>query len=660
MNTSQNNATQPRSEFTFHASDSDIDLLLQPLHAMQETSQPAVKGGVFAELMIRHGLLTEKQLKYALRVRQKIATPQTMLDTLIELGYVEREKVKEALRGSKINIRLGDLLIELGYLTDAKLNQALGLQKEAGGKKRLGEILIEGGMIEERKLLETLSYQLGYPVVTIDFTKFNRAVANLIPYNVCKDYCVLPIEKEGDIITVAFGDPLDQSAFYTVERLFGKKFKPAITSKASVQEALSALEQSTSQVPVAADENTIIGIINSILDDAIDENASDIHLEPMDNRLRIRFRRDGVMQHYKDFPISMAPQLSTRIKVMGQADIAEKRRHQDARILFNSRKHNVSLDLRVSIFVTIYGEKIVLRLLSNKASLLDIKDIGMAPRILENFIHNAVETPTGVVIITGPTGSGKTSTLYSCINYVNDIHTSIITAEDPVEIVMDGVCQCSINTKIGLTFEESLRHIVRQDPDIIVLGEVRDKFSAEIAIEAALTGHKVFTTFHTEDTIGALTRLLTMQVEPFLIASTVTCIVAQRLMRKVCPECAEPYTPSPLELSRMFVTHRDIAGANFMQGRGCSACRHSGYSGRVGIFETLVMNELLSDAILQSRSSLEIRKLSVESAGLVTLFEDGLVKAAQGMVSVKEIITDLPKLGKSRPLNELKRILGVS
>lgn len=631
-----------------------------PVLDMQKMMMLAAEAGVLASLLLNQGIISEKQLNYALRVRKKIATPQTMLDTLIELGYVDRDQVKASLRNSQINIRLGDLLVELGYLSDADLRQALGLQKESGGKRRLGEILVEGGFIEERRLLETLSYQLGYPVITIDFGKLDKSIANLIPLNVCKELCILPIEKDGNIVIVAFGDPLDQQAFQTTERLLGKNFKPAITSKATVLEALSALEQTSTQAPVAADETTIIGIINTILDDAIDENASDIHIEPMDNRLRIRFRRDGVMQHYKDYPRSMAPQLSTRIKVLGQADIAEKRRHQDARILFKSRKHGVNLDLRVSIFVTIYGEKIVLRLLSNKASLLDIKDIGMAPRMLENFIYNAVETPTGVVIITGPTGSGKTSTLYSCINFVSDIHTSIITAEDPVEIVLDGVCQCSINPKIGVTFEETLRHIVRQDPDIIVLGEVRDKFSAETAIEAALTGHKVFTTFHTEDSIGALTRLLTMQVEPFLIASTVTCIVAQRLMRRICPECAEPYTPSPLDLSRMFVTSKDIAGAKFKQGRGCKACRFSGYKGRVGIFESLLMNENLSEAILQGKSSLEIRRLSIETAGLVTLFEDGLVKAAQGQVSVKEIITDLPKLGKPRPLSELHRILGVN
>lgn len=618
------------------------------------------EAGVLAALLYKKGIITEKQLSYALRIRKKIATPQTMLDTLVELEYVERDQVKEILRNSQLNIRLGDLLVELGYLNETDLRQALNLQKESNGTKRIGEVLVEGGFIEERRLLETLSYQLGFPVVTIDFSKLDKTLANCIPHTICIELSIIPIEREENVITVAFGDPLDQQAIQAAERFLGKNYKPVIASKATVQEALSALERTTSQVTVAADENTIIGIINAILDDAIDEGASDIHIEPMENRLRIRFRRDGVMHHYKDFPKNLAPQLSTRLKVMGQADIAEKRRHQDARILFNSRKHGTNLDFRVSIFVTIYGEKIVLRLLSNKTSLLDIKDIGMAPRMLENFIYNAVETPTGVVIITGPTGSGKTSTLYSCINFVNDIHTSIITAEDPVEIVIDGICQCSINPKIGVTFEETLRHIVRQDPDIIVLGEVRDKFSAETAIEAALTGHKVFTTFHTEDSIGALTRLLTMEVEPFLIASTVTCIVAQRLMRRVCPSCAEPYTPTSLELSRMYVSAKDVAGAKFKMGRGCKACRFSGYKGRVGIFESLIMNEMLRDAILQNKSSLEIRKLSLETAGLVSLFEDGLVKASRGQVSVQEIITDLPKLGKPRTLGELRRILGVN
>lgn len=631
----------------------------QSAQPSQAPLSPLKEAGILASILLDQNVITLEQVSYALRVRKKIATPKTMLQTLVDLGYVTNDKIRDTLRSGKLDTRLGDLLIELGYLSESDLRQALGMQKELGKNKRLGEVLIEGGFIEERRLLETLSYQVGFPVISINFSKLDKSLFSIIPVAVCDEFDILPVSKEGNKITVAFADPLDQRAIQAAERFFGKEYIPVIVSKSSIKEALAARQQSIETVTVISDESTIIGIINSLFDDAIQDGASDIHIEPMADRLRIRFRRDGVMQHHKDFPKTLAPQLTSRIKVMGQADIAEKRRHQDARILFPSRKHGISLDLRVSFFVTIHGETIVLRLLSSKTTLLDLKEIGMAPTMLERFIYEAVDTPTGVMIITGPTGSGKTNTLYSCVDYMNDIHTSIITAEDPVEIVIDGICQCSINPKIGVTFEETLRHIVRQDPDVIVLGEVRDKFSAETAIEAALTGHKVLTTFHTEDSIGALVRLLTMQIESFLIASTLTCVVAQRLLRRVCPDCAEPYTPTPLDLSRMYVTSTDVAGARFMQGRGCKTCRFSGYKGRIGVFELLILNEPLRNAILENRSSLEIRKMSIESAGLVSLFEDGLVKASLGKVSLKEIITDLPKLGKPRPISELRRILGV-
>ena len=327
------------------------------------------------------------------------------------------------------------------------------------------------------------------------------------------------------------------------------------------------------------------------------------------------------MLQHKDYPKEIAPQLTSRIKVMAEADIAERRRHQDGRILFASDKHGINLDMRVSFYVTIYGEKIVLRLLNNKGTLLDIREIGMAPRMLEHFIYEALEVPTGVMMITGPTGSGKTRTLYSCVNYLNDINTSIITAEDPVEYVIDGISQCSINPKIGVTFEETLRHIVRQDPDVIVLGEIRDHFSAETAIQAALTGHKVLTTFHTEDSIGGLIRLMNMEIEAFLISSTVVCVVAQRLLRRVCPDCAETYIPTPLDLSRLGrIAQR--SGRGGIQARpGCKSCRFSGYRGRVGIFELLVMNEMVKNAILNNKSSYEIRRISIETSGMVTLWK---------------------------------------
>lgn len=623
-------------------------------------SEPAnskeVKIGVIPTLLIKDEMITHEQLAYAVRVHSKLTTPQTMLDTLLELGLISQEQLQTTLRKHQLNLRLGDLLLELGYLREIDLQQALAIQKDSQGQRKLGDVLVENGFIEERKLLETLSYQLGYPLIDPDFVKIDKTLLARLPLNICHQFSILPLYRQGDQLVVTFADPLDQRARDIVAAHLGN-FIPAICSKNSLKEALAALEHAGQTV--AADDNTIIGMINLLFEDAIEEQASDIHIEPQKDRLRVRFRRDGVMGHYKDFPKEIAPQLTTRIKVMASADIAEKRRHQDGRILFTSRKHGINLDLRVSFFITIYGEKVVLRLLNNKGTLLDIKEVGMAPRMLEHFIFDALEVPTGVMIVTGPTDSGKTTTLYGCVNHLNDINTSIITAEDPVEYVIDGISQCTINPKIGVTFEETLRHIVRQDPDVIVLGEIRDQFSAEVAIQAALTGHKVLTTFHTEDSIGGLIRLMNMNIEAFLISSTVVCIVAQRLLRKICPECAEPYTPTPLDLSRLGLSANDLQGAEFKLGRGCKNCRFSGYRGRVAIFELLVMNEMVKNAILDHKSSYEIRKISVDTSGMVTLMEDGLVKGARGLISMQEIITDLPRLGKPRPLHELRRILGV-
>lgn len=615
-----------------------------------------LKIGAIPTLLINDEIITHDQLAYAARVHGKLTSPQTMLDTLLELGLISQEQLQITLRKHQLKLRLGDLLLELGYLREIDLQQALAIQKDSQGQRRLGDVLVENGFIEERKLLETLSYQLGYPLIDPDFVSIDKTLLARLPLNVCHQFNVLPLYQQGDKLVVTFSDPLDQRARDIVSSHLGS-FSTAICSKNSLKEALAALEHIGQTV--AADDNTIIGMINLLFEDAIEEQASDIHIEPQKDRLRVRFRRDGVMGHYKDFPKEIAPQLTTRIKVMAHADITEKRRHQDGRILFTSRKHGINLDLRVSFFITIYGEKVVLRLLNNKGTLLDIKEIGMAPRMLDHFIYDALEVPTGVMIITGPTGSGKTTTLYGCVNHLNDINTSIITAEDPVEYVIDGISQCSINPKIGVTFEETLRHIVRQDPDVIVLGEIRDQFSAEVAIQAALTGHKVLTTFHTEDSIGGLIRLMNMNIEAFLISSTVVCIVAQRLLRKVCPECAEAYIPTPIDFTRLGLSPNDMHGADFKLGRGCKNCRFSGYRGRVAIFELLVMNEMVKNAILEHKSSYEIRKISVETSGMVTLMEDGLVKGARGLISMQEIITDLPRLGKPRPLHELHRILGV-
>lgn len=621
-----------------------------------QAQQLQQKIGIIPILLVKEGILSNEQIAYAIRVHNKLSNPQTMLDTLFELDMLSQEQLQRTLRKYQLNVRLGDLLVELGYLRDVDLQQALSIQKDSQGQKRLGEVLVDHGFIEERKLLETLSYQLGFPLIDPDFVKIDKTLLAQLPLATCKQFSVLPLFKKEDKVVVTLADPLDQKAREVVNAHF-PGFILAICTKNALKEAYAAIEHAGQSI--ASDENSIIGMINLLFEEAIEEMASDIHIEPLKDRLRVRFRRDGVMSQHKDYPKEIAAQLVTRIKVLAQADIAEKRRHQDGRILFTSTKHGINLDMRVSFYITIYGEKVVMRLLNNKGTLLDIKEIGMAPRMLEHFIYDAIEIPTGVMIVTGPTGSGKTTTLYSCVNYLNNINTSIITAEDPVEYVIDGISQCSINPKIGVTFEETLRHIVRQDPDVIVLGEIRDQFSAETAIQAALTGHKVLTTFHTEDSIGGLIRLLNMNIEAFLISSTVVCIVAQRLLRKVCPECADIYVPTPLDLSRLGMSIQELAGAEFKLGRGCKSCRFTGYRGRVAVFELLVMNEMVKNAILEHKSSYEIRKISVETSGMVTLMEDGLVKGARGLVSMQEILTDLPRLGKPRPLPELRRLLGV-
>ena len=338
------------------------------------------------------------------------------------------------------------------------------------------------------------------------------------------------------------------------------------------------------------------------------------------------------------------------------ADIAEKRRHQGGRILFDYDEGSV--DIRVSFYITIHGEKIVFRLLKQKRELLDIHTIGMAPNMLSRFLEDAVYQPSGVLLVTGPTGSGKTSTVYSCINHIKNPQISIITAEEPVEYVMDGIAQCSIDPAINLTFEETLRHIVRQDPDVIIIGEIRDHSSAEMAMQSALTGHKVLTTFHTEDSIGGLIRLLNMDIAPFLISSTVVSVLAQRLLRRVCTSCAKEAKPTPIQLQQIGALAADLHGARFKKGRGCADCKQTGYKGRVGVFELLVLNELVRDAILEQKTSYEIRQISIEHSGLITLMEDGLVKAAAGITSIEEILRCLPKLSKPRPLAEIRRLSG--
>nr|MDJ0876784.1 ATPase, T2SS/T4P/T4SS family [Desulfobacterales bacterium] len=609
------------------------------------------------DMLVQTGHLEEEQVVYAQRVQAKLETSRGLLDVIKELEFISDEQVKTAIRENHLSMRIGSLLVELGYISAQNLENAFQIQREDKQHRKLGEILVANNFISQKQFLEVLSIQLGYPLVDPEFVQIDPSLFTRVPERWYDLNPCIPIRREENEILVAFADPLDKEAIAAAKQAFNEDIRPAIAPPENIHSAIEQARRGfAAGYQAALREDSVVGIVDAIVTAAVEVNASDIHIEPLKDRLRVRFRQDGILVKHKDLPRDLIPSLTSRIKVMCEVDITEKRRHQGGRMHFE--RSGIKLDLRASFYVTIHGEKIVLRLLNRKNELIDLEDVGMAPKVLSRFVADALEQPSGVVLITGPTGSGKTTTVYSAINRINDPRISIATAEEPVEYMIEGISQCSINPKINLTFEETLRHIVRQDPDVIVIGEIRDNFSAEIAVQAALTGHKVLTTFHTEDSIGGLVRLLNMNIEAFLVSSTVVSVLAQRLLRKVCTSCAQPTPPNPGDLQRLGYSPTSVSGACFMMGQGCADCGYTGYRGRVGIFELLVLDEMVRNAVLEQRTSFEIRNICIESSGLVTLLEDGIVKAAEGLTTLEEVLRCLPRLQPPRPLGDLRRALG--
>ena len=632
--------------------------MASPLPATTNVAPPV--GLRIAGVLVDTGTLAADQLALASRIHKKVEATRTLSSVLIELKLVTETEIRAALRSGLIDAPLGDVLVELGRLEPHDLQLALAQRREHP-QTPIEDILVDNHFVNAADVVAARADLLNVTAVAIDTEAFDLALLKRAPMATCRAHAFLPVRREGQRVLVAFADPLNPQHQEAARRHFGADLIVGLGARKSVIAAIARAEKellaSASVAPPTADGGGAVALVNAVLDHALAQRVSDIHLEPGREHLRIRFRQDGVMVVHEDVPNDKAVAMVGRIKVMAGADIAERRRHQDGRIQYETPRGLV--DIRVSIYATIHGEKIVLRLLNNRETLLTIRDIGMAPRMLEALQRDALDAPSGVVMVTGPTGSGKTTTLYAAVNYLNDANTSIITAEDPVEYMIDGISQCSINAKINVSYAETLKHIVRQDPDVIVIGEIRDQFSAEVAINAALTGHKVLTTFHTEDSIGGLIRLLNMNIEAFLISSTVVSVVAQRLVRRVCPHCAEPHLLTPPELSRLGYQPAEAAGLTFARGRGCPECRHIGYKGRVAVFELLVLNELVRDALLSRKSAYEIRRVCVEASGLVTLIEDGISKAAAGLTSYEELIRQLPRLSRPRPIGELHRLLGM-
>lgn len=618
---------------------------------------------VLSRILLRHELTTESIINRSKRIAEKMDSSLSLLQTLKKMGAFEEASFLNALRQHAFCLPFGTLLVELGYIKQAELRQILMVQAQEEEPSKLGELLIERQLVSESDTTRLLAAHMGLSHEEPNLSDCEHPLIVMVPIKTMVQLKFFPIRRDSERVHVAFIDPLNQLARTEAARLFSTEIVPVLTSKSTYKRLVGLMQR---YKEVGIDRKVKIenptgapAQVYRVLHSAIKNRASDIHIEPLESRVRVRFRIDGVLKEFAEISADDFSSIVSRLKIESGADIAERRRHQDGRIRFVDRATAIETDLRVSFYVTIHGESVVLRILNKSETLPKLSEMGIPPLTLTRFEQQALESPSGVIVVTGPTGSGKTTTLYSCINQLNNDTTSIITAEEPVEYTIDGISQCTLNSKIGRTFDESLRHIVRQDPDIIVLGEVRDRHSAECAIQAALTGHKVLTTFHTEDSVGGLLRLINMDIEPFLISSSVTCILAQRLIRKICPDCSEVVATDQKTLSVLGWDHDDISDIEFRRGRGCSTCQFTGFKGRIPVIEPLILNKSIRDAILQNVQASELRRVSTENAFLVTLLEDGLMKAALGMTTLGEVRRTLPRVKKPRGFNDLRRLTGI-
>jgi general secretion pathway protein E len=539
-------------------------------------------------------------------------------------------------------VRLGELLLEKKLIQPDELDRALDLQKERGDK--LGEILVDLGFVAQRDVLAALSQQLSIPLVTIDGAPPAAPEIERLSPRFLEQIQAIPFAFEGTVLKLAMADPLDFEALTACRMAAGVRVEPVLAPKAEIREALeryfSAARRELGDAEAAADaasedlehlrdmasEAPVIRLVNTMIAEAVEKRASDIHIEPFEKEFRIRYRIDGVLQEQASPPRELKAAVISRVKLMAKLNIAERRLPQDGRIKVKSVGREV--DLRVSTLPTLYGESVVMRLLDRSAGdFYDLRSLGFDDHMLRRMEYFTA-LPHGIFLVTGPTGSGKSTTLYSALKRINQTDKKIITIEDPVEYQMDGINQIHVNGQIGLTFAAGLRHIVRQDPDVIMVGEVRDRETADVAIRAALTGHFVYSTLHTNDAPSAITRLTDMGVENYLIVSSLVAVLAQRLVRVICPFCKEPAGETPNPWGEMIPTFR---------GRGCERCFRNGYKGRVGIFELMELNEELRRLIMQNADA-SILTEAARRGGMRTLREDGWQKVAAGVTTVDEVI----------------------
>ena len=556
---------------------------------------------------------------------------------------------------------LGMSLIEAGLLTRDKLDNALKIHRKSGNT--LGCTLIKEGYITESQLLNFLESKLGFPHAILSNYVVDENALQTIPENIARKYEIFPLVKVRNTLTVAMVDPLDSFIGENLEYTTGCEIKPLVSTRAEILEAIEKYYSRKVKVEKGSEltalksladnlrgikagegvhsidnkemtKSNIIDLVNRLIRDATASRVSDIHVEPAEHNVRVRFRRDGLLEEVMSLQKEWASPLISRVKVMADLDIAEKRKPHDgrARVSLDNRE----VDLRISTYPTVMGEKAVLRILDKTSVVLSLNELGFNDHVLKEF-SNMIKAPNGILLVTGPTGSGKTSTLYAGLKEINSVDKNVITIEDPVEYRLQNVNQGQVNVKAGFSFAAGLRSMLRQDPDVIMVGEIRDLETAEIAIRASLTGHLVFSTLHTNDAAGSLNRLIDMGVEPFLVASAILGAMAQRLVRVICPECKSPVRVSDRLFQELGVDRATVERTQFYRGKGCKQCKGSGYHGRTCITELLVNSEPIRELVVKKSSTSAI-KTTGQELGMQTLREDGLSKASRGITSLQEVL----------------------
>lgn len=557
---------------------------------------------------------------------------------------------------------LGQILVESNALTEEALNSALQQQEATKGK--IGEILVENELISEEDMLRALAYQLDLPYYArLPVNDIDPSLVDSIPIQFCRDNKILPVARDDFNVTVAVADPLNIFPLDDLRLILSTNINMIVSPPAVIENSINRvyersndasqkvlddlnqpelgadddLEETRDLLESTDDEKPIIRLVNGLLARAVKERASDIHIEPYENEIMVRFRIDGTLQDKMQVPRRHASTMATRIKIIGKLDIAEKRKPQDGRISF--RVAGKDIDVRLSVLPTSHGERIVMRLLDKSSGAKRLEDMGLSPEIYDKWV-GLIEQSHGIILVTGPTGSGKTTLLYASLMHINTTDINIVTIEDPVEYQLAGVGQVEVKEKIGLTFMEGLRSILRQDPDVIMIGEIRDGETAGIAIQSSMTGHLVFSTLHTNDTASTVTRFLDLGIQPFQVSTSVLGIMATRLVRRLCTSCRESYDPLDGELKLMNMKREDLGGKKiYRAGDGCEECHGIGYSGRMGIHELMILDDEIREALLASQDANKIKKKAIER-GMKTLRDSAIQKVVAGLTSLEEAIAN--------------------